>query len=84
MIVGVTADEVELVGLVSEKPTYTQIAEWRRVLARLVQFLRLVDMQVMELLRRLVKTSLRHLLEFMNSSSCVIGEEVVIPAANNS
>jgi len=30
----------------TEKPTFTQIAEWRKVLARLVQFLRLVDMQV--------------------------------------
>lgn len=65
-----------------EKPTYTQIAEWRKVLARLVQFLRLVDMQVMELLRRLVKTSMRHLLEFMNASACVIGEEVVCEVLN--
>ena len=34
-------------------------------------------MQVLEMLRRLVKTSLKHLLEFMNNSACVVGEEVV-------
>ena len=60
-----------------ERPTYTQIAEWRKILARLVQFLRLADMQVLEMLRRLVITSLIHLLEFMNNSACVVGEEVV-------
>lgn len=46
-------------------------------MARLVQFLRLVDMQVLELLRRLVKTSMKHLLEFMRASSSVVGDEVV-------
>ncbi|XP_067943512.1 dynein axonemal heavy chain 6-like [Watersipora subatra] len=48
------------------------------VLARLIQFLRLVDMQVLELLRRIVKTSMHHLLEFMTASANVVGEEVKI------
>lgn len=53
------------------------MAEWRKILTRLVQFLRLVDMQVLELLRRVVKTSMRNMLEFLSASANVVGEEVV-------
>ena len=50
------------------KPTYAQIAEWRKILHRLSYFLRSVDYLLLELLRRLVITATRHLLKFVKQS----------------
>ena len=52
----------------ADKPTYAQIAEWRKILHRLSYFLRSVDYLLLELLRRLVVTATRHLLKFVKQS----------------
>ena len=58
-----------LVFLISDKkPMYAQISEWRKVLTRLSYFLRSVDYLILELLRRIVITSTRDLLNFLIAS----------------
>ncbi|XP_070577565.1 LOW QUALITY PROTEIN: dynein axonemal heavy chain 6-like [Ptychodera flava] len=51
-----------------EGPSYTQIAEWRAILSRLSAFLRTADYIILDLLHRLTKTAVRHLLEFFDGS----------------
>ncbi|XP_077989551.1 dynein axonemal heavy chain 6-like [Glandiceps talaboti] len=51
-----------------EGPSFTQIAEWRAILARLSAFLRTADYIILDLLHRLVKTAVRHLLQFFDGS----------------
>ncbi|XP_033124826.1 dynein heavy chain 6, axonemal-like [Anneissia japonica] len=49
-------------------PTYTEIAQWRNVLARLSKFLRAADYLILNLLRRLVKNAVKTLTEFFQTS----------------
>ncbi|XP_071963333.1 dynein axonemal heavy chain 6-like [Antedon mediterranea] len=49
-------------------PTYTQIAQWRNVLARLSKFLRAADYLILNLLRRLVKNAVKTLKDFFQTS----------------
>ncbi|XP_074663059.1 dynein axonemal heavy chain 6-like [Tubulanus polymorphus] len=50
------------------KPSYAQLAEWRKILKRLSEFLKAVDLQVLELLRRLVYTAVRSFLGYVIAS----------------
>ncbi|WAR20146.1 DYH6-like protein, partial [Mya arenaria] len=59
----------------SDKPTYAQIADWRKILQRLASFLRSIDYLVLEMLRRLVITATRQLLEHLVASYNVTEEE---------
>ncbi|KAL4237693.1 Dynein heavy chain 14 [Mactra antiquata] len=59
----------------SDKPTYAQIADWRKILNRLASFLRSIDYLVQEMLRRLVVTATRLLLEHLVASYNVTEEE---------
>ena len=61
-----------------EKPTYAQIAEWRKILHRLSYFLRSVDFLLLEMLRRLVTTAAKQLLKFVETSFHAGYEEVNI------
>lgn len=58
-----------------DKPTYAEIAEWRKILGRLASFLRSIDYLILEMLRRLVVTATRHLLEHLVSAYNVTEEE---------
>lgn len=58
-----------------DRPTYAQIADWRKILNRLASFLRSIDYLVLEMLRRLVITATRHLLEHLVASYNVTEEE---------
>ena len=58
-----------------DKPTYAQIAEWRKILYRLSSFLKSVDYLVLEMLRRLVVTATKHLLDHLVSAYNVTEEE---------
>ena len=60
-----------------DKPTYAQIAEWRKILNRLASFLKSVDYLVLEMLRRLVVTATKHLLDHLVSAYNVTEEEEV-------
>ncbi|XP_052105827.1 dynein axonemal heavy chain 6-like isoform X2 [Mytilus californianus] len=59
----------------SSKPLYAQIAEWRKILARLAAFLRSIDYLILEMLRRLVVTAMRLLLEHLSTSYYVTDED---------
>lgn len=52
-------------------PSYSKRKEWRFILKRICEFLRSVDYLIQELLHRVVKTSVRHLYEYVNSSACL-------------
>ena len=52
----------------ANKPTFAEIAEWRKILHRLSFFLRSVDYLILELLRRLVLTATRDLTRFVTQS----------------
>ncbi|XP_022090728.1 dynein heavy chain 6, axonemal-like isoform X2 [Acanthaster planci] len=49
-------------------PSYTDMAEWRSILARLSCFLRAADYLILEMLHRLVKTAVRALKGFLSTS----------------
>ncbi|CAH1791320.1 unnamed protein product [Owenia fusiformis] len=51
-----------------DRPTYAQIAEWRKILERLSFFLKSVDYMMLELLRRLVVTASQNLLNHIMAS----------------
>ncbi|KAJ8308269.1 hypothetical protein KUTeg_013143 [Tegillarca granosa] len=57
------------------KPLYAEIAEWRKILNRLAGFLRSVDYLLLEMLRRLVVTAVRHMLDHIISSYSVTEED---------
>lgn len=57
------------------KPLYAQIAEWRKILSRLAAFLKSIDYLILEMLRRLVVTAMRLLLEHLSSSYYVTDED---------
>ena len=61
-----------------EKPTYAQVAEWRKILHRLSYFLKSVDYLLLEMLRRLVTTAAKQLLKFVETSFHAGYEEVNI------
>ena len=50
------------------KPLYAEIAEWRKILARLSCFLRNVDYILQDLLRHLVFSAAQSLLDFLVTS----------------
>ncbi|KAL8598272.1 hypothetical protein ACOMHN_035222 [Nucella lapillus] len=50
------------------KPLYAEIAEWRKILARLACFLRSVDYSLQELMRHLVFSSVQKLLDHLINS----------------
>lgn len=52
-------------------PSFTVRKHWRDVLTRLTEFLRLLDYIILELLRRLVKSSVRDLLIHLRQSHLV-------------
>lgn len=52
----------------SDRPTYAQIADWRKILSRLASFLRSIDHLILEMLRRLVVTAVRQLLDHIIQS----------------
>lgn len=52
----------------SGKPLYAEIAEWRKILARLACFLRSVDYALQELMRHLVFSSVQKLLDHLLTS----------------
>ncbi|XP_032239531.2 dynein axonemal heavy chain 6 isoform X3 [Nematostella vectensis] len=58
-----------------KKPSFTQMAQWRGVLHRITRFIRVIDLLLMELLRRLVLVGLRTLAAQLQSS-CVLGPPV--------
>ena len=58
-----------------DRPSYAEIAEWRKILGRLASFLRSIDYLILEMLRRLVVTATRHLLEHLVSAYNVTEEE---------
>ena len=66
-----------------EKPTYAQIAEWRKILHRLSYFLKSVDYLLLEMLRRLVTTAAKQLLKFVETSFHAGYEEVDISARSH-
>ena len=49
-------------------PSFSQQTEWRYILKRLCQFLRSIDYLLQEMLQRIVKTSVEHLLNFVSRS----------------
>lgn len=49
--------------------TYAQLAEWRRILHRLSQFLHLVDLILQEMLRSIVERALDDLTRFVAAAS---------------
>ncbi|XP_069117336.1 dynein axonemal heavy chain 6-like isoform X3 [Argopecten irradians] len=57
------------------KPLYAEIAEWRKILNRLSGFLRSIDYLILEMLRRLVVTAVRHLVDHLVSSYNVTDED---------
>lgn len=61
--------------ILGDRPTYAQIADWRKILNRLASFLKSIDYLVLEMLRRLVVTATRHLLEHLVASYNVTEEE---------
>ena len=50
------------------KPLYAEIAEWRKILARLACFLRSIDYTLQELMRHLVFSSVQQLLDHLVTS----------------
>ena len=50
-------------------PSYAKRKEWRFILNRICQFLRLVDYLIQELLHRVVKTSVKRLHEYVAKST---------------
>lgn len=52
----------------ASKPLYAEIAEWRKILARLACFLRSVDYALQELMRHLVFSSVKQLLDHLVKS----------------
>ena len=50
------------------KPLYAEIAEWRKILARLACFLRSIDYSLQELMRHLVFSSVQRLLDHLVNS----------------
>lgn len=59
------------------KPLYAEIAEWRKILARLACFLRSVDYTLQELMRHLVFSSVQQLLDHLVTSYHAPEEEDV-------
>eukprot|EP00105_Crassostrea_gigas_P038198 XP_019922346.1 PREDICTED: dynein heavy chain 6, axonemal [Crassostrea gigas] len=57
------------------KPLYAEISEWRKILSRLCSFLRSVDYLILEMLRRLVLTAVRQLLDHLVASYNVTDED---------
>lgn len=62
-------------------PSYVKRKEWRFILTRLTNFLRLVDYQIQELLHRVVKTSVQHLHDYVAKSTTQKGR--ILPAQAN-
>ncbi|KAK3092231.1 hypothetical protein FSP39_000084 [Pinctada imbricata] len=58
-----------------KKPLYAEIIEWRKILQRLASFLKLIDYQMLEMLRRLVLTAVRHLADHLVTSYNVTDED---------
>ncbi len=54
--------------LFAERPGYAEIVEWRKVLRRLTDFLRLIDCLLLDMLRRLVMSAVEELHAFLESS----------------
>lgn len=50
-------------------PSYCKRKEWRFILKRICEFLRSVDYLIQELLHRIVKTSVRHLFQYVDKSA---------------
>jgi hypothetical protein len=50
-------------------PDYAKRKEWRFILSRICEFLRMLDYLIQELLHRVVKTSVRHLYEYVSKST---------------
>ncbi|XP_055957039.1 uncharacterized protein LOC126821340 [Patella vulgata] len=50
-------------GVNKDKPLYAEIAKWRKILARMASFLQSVDYLLMDLLRCLVKSAVKQLLD---------------------
>lgn len=61
--------------LLGVKPLYAEISEWRKILSRLCSFLRSVDYLILEMLRRLVLTAVRQLLDHLVASYNVTDED---------
>lgn len=56
------------VSYLEAKPLYAEIAEWRKILARLSCFLRCIDYLLQDLLRHLVFSAAQNLLDHMADS----------------
>lgn len=50
-------------------PSFAKRKEWRFILNRICEFLRLVDYLIQELLHRIVKTSVKRLHEYVSKST---------------
>lgn len=61
--------------LLGVKPLYAEISEWRKILSRLCSFLRSVDYLILEMLRRLVLTAVRQLLDHLVTSYNITDED---------
>ncbi len=55
--------------ILEKGPSYSKRKEWRFVLLRICEFLRMVDYLIQELLHRVVKTSVRHLHDYVYKST---------------
>ncbi len=63
----------------SGRPSYARLVEWKKILRRLSDFLRLIDCQLLDLFHRLVRTGVRDLLHLLDTSF-EVGVELVSPA----
>ena len=61
--------------IIGNRPSYAQIAEWRKILNRLSYFLRMVDYLLMEVLHRLTVTATRLLRDSIQASASAGGME---------
>ena len=55
-------------------PSYAKRKEWRFILTRICEFLRLVDYLIQELLHRVVKTSVKRLHEYVGKATGLSSE----------
>jgi hypothetical protein len=55
--------------LLEKGPEYALRKEWRYILRRLRDFLRMIDYLVQEMLQRIVKVSVKHLHDYVKASA---------------
>ncbi len=64
--------------LIEKGPSYAKRKEWRYILKRICEFLRSVDYLIQELLHRVVRTSVKHLHEYVLKSTGLNSQNKVL------